>query len=596
MLRRCPSLVRLSISGLLALTFACSGGAGTADGKDGAKAKAGDAKAGDAKAGDAKTGDAKTGDAKAGADEAAALQAKIDQFAVAELTADVSTLPEEERKALMKLIEAARLLDPVFDRQAWAGNPRLEEELAAATDPLGRAKHQYFRIMRGPWDRQEHREPFAIDRPWPKGAGYYPEDLTAEDFEAWVKAHPDDAEALQGLHTVIVREGEGLVAKPYREVYAEWLEPAAAKLREAAELTGNESLSTFLRSRAAAFRSDDYYQSDKDWMDLDSRVEITIGPYETYEDELMGLKASFEAFVTVSDPAASEALAKYKEYLPRMEQHLPVDDSVKTKRGAESPIRVVDLVFTAGDARKSVQTIAFNLPNDERVRKEKGAKKVLLRNLIQTKFDRIMKPIGEKVLDPSLHDRLSGEAFFNQVLFHELSHSLGPAFTEVDGEKVEVRVALGPAYTALEECKADVMGAYNILFMIDEGQLPKDFRDKLLVSYFAGLFRSVRFGVAEAHGQGAAVQINRYVKEGAATFDETKGVFSIDLAELEASIEALVRDLVMLQHEGDKAAVEAFLAEHGVMSPQMETALGRLEGIPVDIRPVYPIAGETGPR
>lgn len=609
MLRRRSSFVRSSLLGLLVSAVACGGGgAGKADGTpkagkaDGASKADGGAKAGgDAKTGgDAKAGgDAKTGgDTKAGGDAeaAAALQAKIDQFAVAELTADLSSLPEEERKALMELIEAAKLLDPIFDRQAWAGNPKLEEELSKATDPLGKAKHAYFRIMRGPWDRQEHREPFAVDTPWPKGAGYYPEGLTSEDFEAWVKEHPEEAEAFRSLHTVIVRGPKGLEAKPYREVYAQWLEPAAAKLKAAAELTKNESLATFLRSRAEAFGTDDYYQSDKDWMDLDSRVEITIGPYETYEDELMGLKASFEAFVTVSDPAASEALAKYKAYLPKMEQHLPVDDSVKTKRGAESPIRVVDLVFTAGDSRKSVQTIAFNLPNDERVRKEKGAKKVLLRNLIQTKFDRIMKPIGEKVLDPSLHDRLSGEAFFNQVLFHELSHSLGPAFTEVDGEKVEVRVALGPSYTALEECKADTMGAYNILYMIDEGELPADFREKLLVSYFAGLFRSVRFGVAEAHGQGAAVQINRYVGDGAATFDETKGVFSIDLAKLEASIETLVRDLVMLQHEGDKAAVEAFLAELGVMSPAMEKALGRLEGIPVDIRPVYPIAGETGPR
>ncbi|MCA9650524.1 MAG: hypothetical protein H6712_17445 [Myxococcales bacterium] len=496
----------------------------------------------------------------------------------------------------MKLIEAAKQLDPIFDRQAWAGNPELEAKLAAATDPLGKTQHAYFRIMRGPWDRQEHREPFAIDRPWPKGAGFYPEDLGVDDFEAWVTAHPDDAEAFRSLVTAIERDGDRLLARPYHAVYAEWLTPAAAHLREAAELTENASLAKFLRSRADAFESDDYYRSDKDWMDLDSRVEITIGPYETYEDELMGLKASFEAFVTVSDPAASEALAKYKAYLPKMEQHLPVDDAVKTTRGAESPIRVVDLVFTAGDSRKSVQTIAFNLPNDERVRKEKGAKKVLLRNLIQTKFDRIMKPIGQKVLVPSLHDRLSGEAFFDEVLFHELSHSLGPAFTEVDGEKVEVRVALGPAYTALEECKADVMGAYNILYMIDEGELPADFREKLLVSYFAGLFRSVRFGVAEAHGQGAAVQINRFIRDGAATFDETQGVFDIDLAKLESSIGTLVHDLVMLQHEGDKAAVEAFLAELGVMSPQMEKVLARLEGIPVDIRPVYPLAGETGPR
>lgn len=614
--RSVRSLARLVTSAPLVLALACGGGsdgksskaeAKTADakGKGATDVKAGDAKAGEAKTGEAKTGDSKPGDSKSGdskpgeaeAGEAAALQARIDQFAVAELGVDTSTLSEREREVLALLIDAAKLMDPIFDRQAWTGNPVVEAELAKATDPVGKAKHAYLRLMRGPWDRQAHREPFAVDHPWPKGAGFYVEDLTVEEFKAWVAAHPDDAAAFESLTTVIERNAEGgLVAVPYHEEYREWLEPAAAKLREAAEKTDNASLAKLLRSRADAFQSDDYYQSDKDWMDLDSRIELTIGPYETYEDELLGLKASYEAFVTVSDPAASEKLAKYKAWLPKMEQHLPVDDAVKTKRGAESPIRVVDLVFTAGDSRKSVQTIAFNLPNDERVRKEKGAKKVLLRNLIETKFDRIMKPIGQQLLDPSLHDRLAGDAFFDQVLFHELSHSLGPAFTKVDGKDVDVRVALGPAYTALEECKADVLGAYNILYMIEEGVLPADSREKVLTSYFAGLFRSVRFGVAESHGQGAAIQINRHLAGGGASFDAAKGTFTIDFTKLEASIEALVRDLVMLQHEGDEAKAKAFLAEHGVMSKALETALAGLDGIPVDIRPVYPVAGETGPR
>jgi hypothetical protein len=273
-----------------------------------------------------------------------------------------------------------------------------------------------------------------------------------------------------------------------------------------------------------------------------------------------------------------------------------VDDKVKTKRGAQSPIRVVDLVFTSGDARKSVQTIAFNLPNDERVRKEKGAKKVLLRNLIETKFERIMKPIGQTVLAEAHHPLLSGDAFFHQVLFHELSHSLGPAFVHKNGNKIEVRLALGASYSALEECKADVMGAYNILFMIETEELPADFREKLLASYFAGLFRSVRFGVSEAHGQGAAVQINRFIEDGAATLDPQTNRFSIDFAKLEQAIERLVHDLVMIQHEGDPNAAEAFLAKYGVMSPPMRSALAELGDIPVDIRPVYPLAGERAPR
>jgi hypothetical protein len=530
--------------------------------------------------------------------DAAALQARLAQFQPVVLEADLASLPERERKALDELIAAARLLDPVFDRQVWAEYPEHEQRLrdAAAKDELARLRYEYFQVMRGPWDRQDHFTPFAIDLPHPKGAGFYPRDLTAEEFRAYVEANPAMRGSLENLFSIVGRDpGDPtkLVATPYSQAFAQWLEPAAQKLEAAAALTENASLATFLRSRAAAFRSDDYYQSDKDWMDLDSRVEITIGPYETYEDELLGLKASFEAFVTVSDPDASAKLAIYKDWLPKMEQHLPVPSKVKTKRGAESPIRVVDLVFTSGDARKSVQTIAFNLPNDERVRAEKGAKKVMLRNSINAKYDVIMRPIAERIIDPEQLPWLSQDAFFNEVLFHELSHSLGPAMVEVDGREVEVRVALGSSFSPLEEGKADVMGAWNILFMIDNKKFPKEFRNQLLLTYFAGLFRSVRFGVAEAHGKGAAFQINRFLEEGAATFDASTGLFRIDPKKLEKSIETLVHDIVMLQHEGDKAAVDAFLAKYAVMSPAMEQALGKLDGIPVDIRPIYTGAGES---
>lgn len=528
-------------------------------------------------------------------DPVADLQARLRQFAVAELIANVDALPESERKALDELIAAAELLDPIFDRQAWAGNPQLAEALSSATDELGKLRYAYFRVMRGPWDRQANFEPFATDLPRPPGAGFYPPDLTADELRAWIEAHPQDRRELESLFTIVERRGDALVARRYSEVYAQWLEPAAEHLRKAAALTRNASLRRFLNARADAFATDDYYASDKAWMDVDSIVEITIGPYETYEDGLMGLKASFEAFVTVADPAASERLARIVRYLPAMEQNLPVDDAVKTRRGAESPIRVADVVFTSGDARKSVQTIAFNLPNDERVRKEKGAKKVLLRNLIETKFDLVMKPIATRILVETLHPHLSSEAFFDQVLFHELSHSLGPAYTRRDGKEAEVRMALGASYSPLEECKADVMGAYNILFMIDKKELPKARREDLLTSYFAGLFRSVRFGVAEAHGQGAAVQINRFLEEGAATFDERTRRFALDFDALEKSIESLVADLVMLQHVGDKDAADAFLARYGVMSPPMEAALAGLQDVPVDIRPVYPLAGERMP-
>lgn len=524
------------------------------------------------------------------------LRRKIDQFVPVELTADVSALPASERAALDRLIAAARLMDPIFERQADASAPALRGQLEADRSPLGQARLEYWTIMRGPWDRQDHFAPFATETPRPPGAGFYPRDLTAEAFKKWVAEHPQDRAAFESLTTVIRREGEGLAAAPFREEYREWLEPAAKALEEAAELSADKGLGKFLRARAQAFRSDDYYASDKAWMDLDGPVQITIGPYETYEDELLGLKASFEAFVTVRDAKASAELAKYKKFLPEMEKHLPVPDEVKTKRGAQSPIDVVDLVFTAGDARKSVQTIAFNLPNDEKVRAEKGAKKVLLRNLIQAKFDMIMRPIADQVLHFRHVKHLSSEAFFTQVLFHELSHSLGPAFTTKDGQKVDVRVALEASYSPLEEAKADVMGVYNALFMIEKGELPAELKEKVLLSYFVGLFRSARFGVAEAHGRGAALQLGRFITAGAATPDSVSGKFTVDTGKLEGAIAELVRDIVMIQHAGDKAAADALLAEHGKLTPVLERALGRLGEVPVDIRPAYPLAGEVLPK
>ena len=521
------------------------------------------------------------------------LALKVAQFAPAELYVDISGLPEAEQRTLEKLIAAARKMDPIFDRQSWAGNPALREKLVKEGNPF---KLDYFDIMRGPWDRQDHFAPFAVATPHPPGAGFYPDDLSVDDFKRWLSERPADKAAFESLTTVIQRTSTGLAAVPYSKAYAEWLGPAAELLRQAAATTENKSLKTFLESRAAAFASDDYYASDKDWMDLDSPVEITIGPYETYEDELLGLKASFEAFVTVSDPKASADLTRFKNYLPDMEQHLPIPDEMKTKRGSESPIRVVDLVFSAGEARKSVQTIAFNLPNDEKVRAEKGAKKVLLRNLIATKFNVIMRPIGERVLDGSQIRFLDDQAFFQEVLFHELSHSLGPAFTKKDGKDVDVRVALEASYSALEEAKADVMGAYNVLYMIERGEFPKEMREKLLVSYFAGLFRSVRFGVAEAHGKGAALQINRIVEAGGATVDTASGKFKVDLDKLEAAISDLVRDICTIQHAGDKTAADALLTKYGVISPATQHALDSLGGIPVDVRPLYPLAGEILPK
>jgi hypothetical protein len=531
----------------------------------------------------------------AGALSEAAIVADIEQrlakYAPVRLEADLTSLSADDRRVLDLLVEAARRMDRIFLRQAWTGNPALQQEMAGWQDPKAEAARAYFAINYGPWDRLDESKPFLGSRPHPPGAGYYPEDLTKEDFEAWLAAHPGDREAFTSGHTVIRRDPADpgkLVAIPYSREYKPFLDEAAQLLRQAAAATGNASLRRFLTLRADAFGSDDYYQSDLAWMDLDAPVEVTIGPYETYEDGLNGYKAAFEAFVTVALPKESADLARYKERLPWLERNLPIPDELKNlTRGTESPIRVVDVHYTAGDTRAGVQTLAFNLPNDERVREAKGSKKVLLRNTMRAKYDRILLPIAERVLARDQVADVSFDAYFDEVLHHELSHGLGPGTITVGGRKTEVRLELKELFSTLEEAKADVMGVYNILALIGQGEMPAALRKSLEPTYVAGLFRSARFGVDEAHGQGVVMQFN-YLQEKGALEVDAEGRYRVVSDKFPGALRDLLRDMLLLQANGDYAGTKAFLEKYGKATPELRAALGRLGDVPVDIRPIYP--------
>ncbi|HET9227900.1 MAG TPA: peptidase, partial [Thermoanaerobaculia bacterium] len=401
------------------------------------------------------------------------IEQRLAKFTPTPLQADLTALSEEDRHVLDLLVQAARQMDEIFLRQVWEGNAEMREKVKT----LGGAAAEYYAVNAGPWDRLDEFKPFLGDMPHPEGAGYYPVDMTKQEFESWVEKNPGDKEKLTSGTTVVKREGSGLVAVPYSQEYREWLQPAAKLLREAAAATSNASLKKFLELRAKAFETDDYYESDVAWMDLDAPVEVTIGPYETYEDVLFGYKTAFEAFVTVNLPKESAALGLYKERLPWLEKNLPIPDEHKNpNRGTESPIRVVDSVFTAGDTKAGPQTLAFNLPNDERVREAKGSKKVLLRNTMRAKYDKILMPIAERVIAQDQIKDVSFDAYFNEVLHHELSHGLGPGTIMKDGKKTEVRLELKDLFATLEEAKADVMGVYNILALIEKGDMPADLR------------------------------------------------------------------------------------------------------------------------
>ena len=513
------------------------------------------------------------------------------QFVEQSLTADLSHLSEGDREALKHLVAAARAMDEIFHLQAWAGNPGFAPEVAALEGDGAEAVRDYYRIMYGPWDRLVHYEPFLGEQPHPDGAGYYPEDMTAGEFEAWIEAHPADREAFTSLFTIIRREGEGLVALPYSSAYREQLEIAARELVAAAHATDNESLRRFLELRAEAFMTDDYYASDVAWMDLDSDIEVVIGPYETYEDHLFGYKAAFESFVCVAQPEDSARLEIFKSQLPFLERNLPIPDDHKNfDRGSESPIRVVDELFTAGDTRAGVQTIAFNLPNDERVREEKGSKKVLLKNVMRAKYDAILTPIAGRVLPADEADLIDFEAFYQFTLHHELSHGIGPGQITVDGRDTEVRLELRDLYSAFEEAKADVLGVYDIYALVESGVMEPKILDSLPWTYTAGMFRTTRFGVAEAHGLGMVLQANFLLEKGAVDLTED-GRFRPVPELFEETFRDIAHELLMIEALGDYEAALGFVERYGTVHPAMAAAIEALTDLPVDVDPSYPLEG-----
>ena len=508
---------------------------------------------------------------------------------------DRSLLDDNERQVVAKLIEASKQIDEIYWRQVSENNPALRDKLTkqAGNSALDRAGLDYFIANKGPWDRLKGDEPFIGTTKKPAGASFYPADMTKEELEKYVAAHPDKKDQLEGLFTVVRREGANLVGIPYGTYYKDALDQAATHLREAANISNDGALKRFLVLRADAFKSDNYRDSDMAWMDLTGNIEVVIGPYEVYEDNLFNYKASYESFVTVVDKPESAKLAAYAKALPDMERNLPEPEQYKNpNRGSESPIKVVQELYTAGDARRGVQTAAFNLPNDEVVREKKGSKKVLLKNVMDAKFRQSGKPISARVLDPSLQSLVSFDAYFNHTLFHELSHGLGPGFlTQPDGKRVEVRIPLKELFSTVEECKADVLGVWNLLYAQQHG-LVTAFNERQLLATYAGLmFRSTRFGVGEAHGRGTAIQWN-WLREHGAVTPIAGGRFTVDFAKSRDAVRDLATELLTIEATGDYPRAKTLLDRYGKETPEMAAVNATLKDIPVDITPVFPAAGE----
>ncbi len=507
-------------------------------------------------------------------------------YAIVEIAPDLTALSASQKAVLDELVAAGRVMHDMFRVQATPCYDAMHARIAGYDGPQADALQRYFAINAGPWDRRQGFEPFVGGWEAPEGANYYPRNLTQADRD-----EIQGDERLKDLHTMVRRDGAGeLVAIPYSTFFAPGLEQAAAHLREAARLTDNESLAAFLNARAAAFLTDDYYESDLLWMDVDARVEATIGPYEVYEDRLLGFKAAFEAFITVTDPEESQRLVRFKDELPWLEQNLPLPDEHKNlDRGSESPIRVVDLVYSGGDTRAGVQTIAFNLPNDERVREAKGSKKVMLRNVMDAKFQKILQPIAETLVAEDQLPHVTSESFFLHTLWHEMSHGLGPGKLVIDGRETEVRLELKDTYATIEEVKADIMGEWDILRLHAAGRdyFPAGITRQQPVTFLAGLFRSVRFGAESAHGEANAIQFNYLLEKGAIAHDPGTGRFRVDFDRFLPAVELLLNEILVMQAEGDHAAAQAMIARYGELPPVMTEALARLSHVPVDIQPRF---------
>ncbi len=520
------------------------------------------------------------------------VKGQLTKLAPVTLTYDLSTLPAEEVQVIKLLVEASRHMDDIFLQQVYEKNPGILKQLQKSKDPEDKVYLDLFKIMFGPWDRLDEDRPFINTMTKPPRANYYPADMVKEEFNRWLEEHPEDRETFQNEFTMIRQKGNQLVAIPYPEFFKDQLKPAAELLRKAAEITSDVTLATYLRSRADALLSNDYYQSDMDWMDLAGDIEVVIGPYEVYEDNLFGYKAAYESFICVVDHEESEKLKQIGKYLNDMEAHLPIPDKYKNfERGSSSPIKVVNEIFTAGDTKAGIQTTAFNLPNDERVREAKGSKKVMLKNVMNAKFEKCWIPIVNTVLAQKDLKRVSFDGYFNHTLMHEVSHGLGPGRIAVNGRETTVSKELKQLYSTIEECKADVLGMYNAQYLIDKKVLSKELDNTLYASNLGGMFRSIRFGIGEAHGGGVAIQLNYYIDKGAFRVDKD-GRFSVNDHKMKNAVRELAHELLMIQAKGDYKGAKKMIDTYKNIQPEVQAALDKLKDVPIDIRPVYPIKNE----
>lgn len=504
------------------------------------------------------------------------MQAKVNAFIEVELTTDISHLSENEKEMLPLLFEAAQIMDDIFWTQAYGDKEKL---LSRIDDDTTKA---FVNLNYGPWERLNNNAPFIVGYgEKPMGANFYPADMTQEEFEAF------DADDKTSLYTIIRRKADGsLESIPYSQAYKKQHEKAAKLLRQAAELAEYENLKNYLNLRAEALLSDDYLASDMAWMDMkDNNIDFIVGPIENYEDRLFNYKAAHEAFILIKDLEWSQKLSRFAALLPALQRNLPVADKYKAEvPGSDSDLGVYDAVFYAGDCNAGSKTIAINLPNDPIVHIEKGSRKLQLKNSMRYKFDEILVPISKIVIDEEQRKHVTFDAFFENTMFHEVAHGLG--IKNTINNNGTVREALRETYSPIEENKADILGLFMVSNLVAMGEMgEKDLMDNY-VTFMAGIFRSVRFGAASAHGKANMMRFYYFQEQGAFTRNPENGTYKVDFEMMTKAMNSLAEKILVVQGDGNYQEAKKMLDEMGYIKEELQADLNRINesNIPVDIR------------
>jgi len=534
------------------------------------------------------TGSAATSGAQAALKVAPDLAQRLAKFRRVQMPFRADGLNARERQVIHKLVEACGYLESIYWRQSDPEALILYQSLASSGNPRDVQLRRYLWINASRFDLIDQNKPFVGSEPMPPGRGFYPANLTRDQVEQYVKEHPDQRAAIYNQFTIVRWHQDKLEAVPYHIAFRAFLEPAAKALRAAAALSDDAAFAKFLRLRADALLSDDYFESDLAWLDLKNpKFDIIFAPYETYLDGLLGVKGSYGAAVMVRNERESKKLELFQKYVPEIQDGLPLAaEDRPSKHGLETPMEVMDAPFRAGDLTHGYQAVADNLPNDPRVHEQKGSKKLFFKNFMDARVNYIILPVARKLMEPEQAAKVSGEGYLQSTIMHEICHGLGPAFARTSGGRVDIREAIGHQFSGLEEAKADVTGMFALKWLVDHNALPKEKLEEYYASYVGGVFRTVRFGTAEAHGQAEMMEFN-YLSERGAIRRNANGRYAVDFEKMPGAMADLAKELLEIEATGDRSRAENWFKKYDTMPEELKASLQAASDVPVDIDPVY---------